>query len=248
MTAEELDPQPAKAAAFVWPTARQALVVAAVTTLVVTIASRVLPDDWANIAVAATFLGATWIVALRGDTVTVRAYGLSLAGLFEPEAIDWRRVARDAARSLGWVLLFALLCFPPFAVGYQRMWAPDRTFALLVPRDALDRVAGQLLVIALPEEAFFRGYLQSALDGRWGARWRILGADLGPGWIVSAAIFAVGHVLTIPAAGRLAVFFPALAFGWLRARTRGIGAGVAFHAACNLLSQMLAFGYRLQTP
>ncbi len=113
--------------------------------------------------------------------------------------------------------------------------------------DWLDRSAGQLLVIALPEEAFFRGYLQSALDGRWGARWRIFGAELGPGWLVSAVIFAVGHLLTIEQRGRLAVFFPALAFGWLRARTRGIGAGMVFHAACNLLSTVLAFGYGLQT-
>jgi membrane protease YdiL (CAAX protease family) len=102
------------------------------------------------------------------------------------------------------------------------------------------------LVIALPEEAFFRGYLQSALDGRWkGRSWRILGADLGPGWLLSAAIFAVGHVLTIPNPARLAVFFPALLFGWMRARTGGVGAAVLFHAMCNLFSMWLAHGYGL---
>ena len=58
-----------------------------------------------------------------------------------------------------------------------------------------------------------------------------------------AFIFAVGHVLTIPHVSRLAVFFPALLFGWLRARTGGIGAGVLFHAMCNLFSAALARGY-----
>jgi membrane protease YdiL (CAAX protease family) len=115
----------------------------------------------------------------------------------------------------------------------------------LLPRGLLDEVSGQLFVIALPEEAFFRGYLQTRLDERWRPRWRVLGASLGPGWLISAAIFAVGHVLTTPSPGRLAVFFPALVFGWLRARTRGVGAGVAYHAACNVFSAALSRGFGL---
>jgi len=39
------------------------------------------------------------------------------------------------------------------------------------------------------------------------------------------------------------VFFPALLFGWLRSRTRGVGASIAFHALCNLLSEALGRGY-----
>jgi membrane protease YdiL (CAAX protease family) len=236
--------------AIVWPPVGRVLAVATATTTVVTVlslgAKLLAIDEYANLLVAASFLGATWFAVLRSDTATVRAYGLSLGGFFEPEPIDWRRVAREAASSLFWLLVFAAIIFPPFAVGYGHVWAPDRPFALRVPGDWLDRIAGQILVIALPEEAFFRGYLQSALEGRWGARWRILGADLGPGWLIASAIFAVGHVLTIPNPLRLAVFFPALLFGWLRARTHGIGAGVLFHAACNLLSSGLELGYGLR--
>jgi membrane protease YdiL (CAAX protease family) len=62
---------------------------------------------------------------------------------------------------------------------------------------------------------------------------------------LAALIFAVGHVLTIPNPARLGVFVPALIFGWMRARTGGIGAAVLFHAMCNLLSAFLAEGYRL---
>jgi len=65
------------------------------------------------------------------------------------------------------------------------------------------------------------------------------------GWLVAAAIFAVGHVLTIRHPARLAVFFPALVFGWLRARTKGVGAPVLFHAACNIFSAALMRGYGL---
>ncbi|MFI5301533.1 MAG: type II CAAX prenyl endopeptidase Rce1 family protein, partial [Polyangiales bacterium] len=50
------------------------------------------------------------------------------------------------------------------------------------------------------------------------------------------------HLATVHDPARLAVFFPSLLFGWMRARTGGIGAGIAFHAACNLLSDGLARG------
>jgi hypothetical protein len=52
-------------------------------------------------------------------------------------------------------------------------------------------------------------------------------------------------VLTQPFIARLAVFFPALVFGWLRARTGGIGAGVIYHAACNLFASYLGESYGL---
>ena len=42
--------------------------------------------------------------------------------------------------------------------------------------------------------------------------------------LVTSVIFALGHVATLPYAARLAVFFPSLLFGLLRARTGGIGA------------------------
>jgi membrane protease YdiL (CAAX protease family) len=71
----------------------------------------------------------------------------------------------------------------------------------------------------------------------------VLGAALGPGILVASALFAVGHLLTEVKPDRLAVFFPALVFGWLRARTGSIGAGVLFHAACNLFAAWLARSY-----
>ncbi len=231
-----------------WPSVRRSLFVAAVVSGGVTLASRLLPGEFANLGVAAIFLGSTAALALRDETAKVRAYGLSLGGLFEPETIEPKRVVRDALRAVGWAVLLGALLFPPFIIAYGKLWAPQRAFVWRLPPDWFDRVAGQVLVIALPEEAFFRGFLQSALDGRLRARYRLFDAELGPGLLVSAAIFAVGHVLTVPQPGRLAVFFPALVFGWLRARTGGIGAGLAFHAACNLLSTMLALGFGLRAP
>jgi uncharacterized protein len=60
-------------------------------------------------------------------------------------------------------------------------------------------------------------------------------------------------VATTGQPARLSVFFPSLVFGWLRApkkgtpkkgmQTGGIGAAVAFHAACNIFSALLTDAY-----
>ncbi len=224
---------------------RRGIAAAAITTLVVTAVSWVAPEKHAATLVGLAFLTATWWLVVRHDEGVIRAYGLSLGGLLEPVAIDPRRLARDALVALAWAFGIAILFFPPFWVGYRAWWHATAPFHLRAPASIADDVAGQLLVIALPEEAFFRGFLQTELDRAWRPRVRVLGADLGPGLLVSAAIFAVGHLLTTPHPSRLAVFFPALVFGWLRARTGGVGAGIVFHALCNLFSATLGRGYGL---
>ena len=98
-------------------------------------------------------------------------------------------------------------------------------------------------IVALPEEWFFRGYLQTRLDARWGTPWSFLGAKLGWGFVASAFWFAMLHPILLPGAHRLLVFFPALLFGYLRARTGNIGAAVIIHATSNLLLAILVGMY-----
>ncbi len=93
----------------------------------------------------------------------------------------------------------------------------------------------QLGLVALPEEHFFRGYLQSRLDRRWGTPFRLLGTPVGWGLLAASAAFALLHPILIPGPHRLLVFFPALLFGWLRARQGHLGAAVLVHAGSNLL-------------
>jgi len=228
------------------PSVWRPMLAATITTAVVTAASYLAPERYAATVVGVCFLSATWWLVLRYDELTVRAHGLSLGGLLEPIQLDPVRLARAAASALGWAVLLMILAFPPFWLGYRYYWHPHAHFALRWPPSLFDEIGGQLVVIALPEEAFFRGYLQTSLDRVWTPRWRILGADLGPGWLVASAIFALGHLLTtIHNPARLAVFFPALLFGWLRQRTGSVGASVLFHASCNIFSATLGRGYHL---
>jgi uncharacterized protein len=219
------------------------LAIALAVTVAVTAASYAAPADYAATAVGGVFLVAvTWLV-LRHDAARIRHFGLSLGGLLEPTAIDWRRVTRETLHAAAWAGALAAVVAVPFAIGFRIYWQPRQPFVFRPPSSIMDDVFGQVLVIALPEEAFYRGYLLTALDDAWGTPWTLAKAKFGWGLIASSAIFAVGHFLTQPDPQRLAVFFPALVFGWLRARTGGVGAPALFHVLCNLLASTLSRGY-----
>jgi membrane protease YdiL (CAAX protease family) len=222
----------------------EVLVACVLVTAAVAVVSATLPSRFVATAVGFVFLGATWAVAWRMDDARVRRFGLTLGGLVLPGSLELGPAVAAGARAAAWALGFAAVVFVPFYFGWRYWWAPRLTFHLSVPpTEALNEVAGQFIVIALPEEAFYRGYVQSRLDDVWAPRWRVAGANVGPGILVASAIFALGHMATIHQPARLAVFFPALLFGWLRARTGGIGAAVVFHALCNVFSEALGRGY-----
>ncbi len=219
-------------------------IVAAAVTGAVTLASATMPDAYVATSVAFLFLGATWATVWRREDVHVERAGLAFGGLVMPGKVDGARMAQAALRASLWAVALAVVVFVPFFFGWRWWWHPSGHFAFSAASfGGTNAIFGQLVIIALPEEAFYRGYLQSRLDGIWAPRIRIAGADVGLGLVVSSVIFALGHVATIHDPSRLAVFFPSLVFGWLRARTGGIGASVLFHALCNLFSEALGRGY-----
>lgn len=213
------------------------------TTALVALLAR-LPDSYSATAVGFGFLAATYWLVLRGDDgARIARYGLSFAGLFDLEPLSLPRIARATCVATLWAVGVALIFLPPFWLGFLWWWRIHVPFHAPPMASLGSDFSGQLLVIALPEEAFYRGYLQSALDEAWKPRLRVLGAELGPGILVTSALFALGHLCTEFNAARLAVFFPSLVFGFLRSRTRGVGAGIVFHALCNLFASYLGQSY-----
>jgi len=96
---------------------------------------------------------------------------------------------------------------------------------------SLNLIITHLVVIAFPEEAFFRGYLQEEL-----------GNDISSIVIVSI-LFALGHVLTICIAqgsfglhcvSALLTFFPSLVMGYLYYKSRSVWGCTIFHFLSNL--------------
>lgn len=227
------------------PSLTHTLTAAGLVTALATALSYLLPDGWAATGVGFAFLVATYWLVVRGDDgPLVREHGLSLGGLLELEPLDPKRIARDTLGALGPALACALVIYPCFWFGFRIWWKVGEFHAPpLMP--TLSRGLEEVLVIALPEEAFYRGYLQTSLERRLRRQVSIAGLRFGPGLFLTSAIFAAGHLLTELNPGRLAVFFPSLVFGLLRARTGGIGASVLFHALCNVLSWYLLHGYGL---
>lgn len=223
----------------------QTLGVAAGVTALAAVLSYALPEAWAATGVGFTFLLASYWFVIRGDdSERIRAFGLSLGGLLEPQPLSWSRIWRESRQAVLLALLAALVIYPFFWLGFRSWWRVEAFQpAPILPR--LLALPEELLVIALPEEAFYRGYLQTALDRHLGKRVSILGARVGWALVLTSAIFALGHLLTRFDAARLAVFFPSLVFGLLRSRSGGIGASLVFHALCNLYSGYLLESYGL---
>jgi membrane protease YdiL (CAAX protease family) len=207
--------------------------------------------EYVHLAVAALFL----LTAIRMTRHAPAHYGVALGGLLTPPddersrgplgLFDLGRAIVTATPSaiieVGVAVIVGAIVFPVYAAGYYWWWEPTRSFDLAWPPNVANVALTQLIVVALPEEAFFRGYLQTALTDLTRSRLRVLGVELAPGaWLLQAALFALVHFLVEPHPARLAVFFPALLFGWLRAWRGGIGAAIALHAMSNLYSEILA--------
>lgn len=116
-------------------------------------------------------------------------------------------------------------------------------FVLTFPPDLLEAIVVQMVVIGLSEELFFRGYLQTHLDARYGRPTRLLGAQVGRGLLIAALLFGLCHVVTGDLTRMRTALFGLFA-GWLRARTDSIAVPAAYHGAANLLHETLARSLR----
>jgi membrane protease YdiL (CAAX protease family) len=195
--------------------------------------------------VAVIFLYAPSVVAWRRRE-TIDDYGFHAAPI---------------ARGLGYGLGAAAVIFPIFVAGYfvfygvvchadaLRTLAPGGACRAYHGFDAihwphlgssfLEFVAVQAIVVALPEELFFRGCLLRLLEQRFPPKRRILGGGVGLALVISAAAFAVIHLPKDGDPRALATFFPGLLFGWMRSATGSILASTIAHASSNILIRVL---------
>jgi len=103
-----------------------------------------------------------------------------------------------------------------------------------LPDAFLTLVAYQIFFVAIPEEFFYRGYLQTRLNELHPRRFTVLGVRLGWGAVVANLLFAFGHSVVQLQWWHFATFFPGLLFAWARERTGGVVPGALFHAFCNV--------------
>lgn len=170
------------------------------------------------------------------------------------------------------VLILAAIVFPPYVVGYHLYMTHARTWLYEAGLGEIGRyfpharflpslptswgawfkstvwfgeiVLTHSLGVALPEETFYRGYFLPQLQKQWPATLSILGSPMGKAVLVSSALFALGHFLGEWNPLRLGPFFPALLFAWQRNKTGSVFGAITFHAACNVLGEVLFTFYR----
>ncbi len=187
--------------------------------------------------------------------------------LYAPSVVAWRRGediedygfhTAPVGRGLGYSLGALAIIVPIFVAGYYVFYGvvcASESFRALAPLGACARavarhwphldgafaefVAVQAIVVALPEELFFRGCLLGLLEKRFPPRRRILGGGVGLALVLSAAAFALIHLPKDGDPRALATFFPGLLFGWMRSATGSILASTVAHASSNILIRVL---------
>jgi membrane protease YdiL (CAAX protease family) len=174
---------------------------------------------------------------------------------------DYGFHAAPIGRGLAFAGASAAVIFPIFALGYFAFYeiaCNSELLAHLVPRNMCTQYHGlggihapalswdfaefclvQLVVVALPEELFFRGFLLEMLERKFPPKRRLLGGGVGLALVISAAMFALVHLPKDGDPRALATFFPALLFGWMRSATRSILASTLTHGCSNILIRLL---------
>jgi membrane protease YdiL (CAAX protease family) len=155
--------------------------------------------------------------------------GLVLLGVYVPQRVERDRGWRHAAGfSWRFVVLVAVVITLALAIGYVR-WDPK------VPSWWAEWMGIMIVLTALPEEAAFRGVVQSWLSERLGDS-----AD-AVAIVIGGLAFGVAHgaggpmyVVVASAAG--------IGYGWIFAATGSMGAAILAHAGLNTI-HLLFFTY-----
>ena len=210
--------------------------------------------DLVQLGVGLVFLFTALRIA-RSDPRGVAHYGIAVGGFFgridgrEGEDLEsvptvLKQSLPEFIKEVGFALAVAAVVFPPFVLLFFVWHGPAHAFVFAWPREPVAFLLTQALVIALPEEAFFRGYIQTRLGDAFANETRTLGADVNVAALgITSLLFGLIHAIVDRNPLRLVVFFPGLLFGWVRARRGGIGAATFVHALSNVLADFLVRGW-----
>ena len=146
---------------------QRTLLIAVGTTLGVAVLSFLIPEEYAATGVGLGFCAATYWTVLRYDAEVIQRHGLALGGLLLPEPLQPRVLLRSFIGAMKWCALSAGVWFPLFVIGYLYFWQPRTEFHFRPGADPFNEFLAQVLAIALSEELFYRGFLQSRLDQVW---------------------------------------------------------------------------------
>jgi membrane protease YdiL (CAAX protease family) len=153
-----------------------------------------------------------------------RASGRKELGFFFPDKRSWFLFFSSSLIFLGGMIVLTRYLF---------LWS-WQGFPSSLSRLGLS-VAEEVIFRSLPEEFFFRGWLQKRCEELWDREiFRFAGGGITLANLVVSSLFALLHWLSYGGPERLFVFFPSLWFGWLRSSGGGLMLPILAHALSNL--------------
>jgi membrane protease YdiL (CAAX protease family) len=154
--------------------------------------------------------------------------------LYAPVQICWKRGlpswarVTDPRKTLGTALLLVVAGAAAWSL-YAWLPLPPELSPPGKGGSISPGLAGHMmLLVALPEEVFFRGYLYDAFEEK--------------GWepiIPTSLLFAAGHLALYATPYRLLTFFPGLLFGWGRKNSGNVYVPIVVHFVFNLFPSLL---------
>ena len=188
-----------------------------------------------------TASGAGWLVT-PGILVTAALVPTIIKkGKFSEIGLSFRQIKHSLV-VLGWT------CFVVFPAMFCSLWLL-KSYGLNLPlrpilpqnQELVSWLFYQFMYVAVAEEVFFRGFLQSnilrlmntVVPERHTMQCRV-------SIVISAACFAAAHIILQGRLISVLTFLPGLILGWLCIRTRSLLAPILFHGIANISYYLIA--------
>lgn len=158
------------------------------------------------------------------DDYNIHAHGLENIFNNKNYFINYSKISKEIL----YLCLIIAIFFPAYFLLYIKYY--NLNFKLAFPPSWPLEIISQIFVVAMPEEIFYRGFLQNALLKRFSIYKSIL---------ITNVFFALSHLFIEINIMRILTFFPGLVFSWLAYKNKSLLSAILFHALCNLLGQFL---------
>lgn len=181
-----------------------------------------LPGPWLNMASQAA-----WALVATIVTGSVSDIGLNknIPG----------RVWIDCMMVIGGLILYVMIRQTAL---YLAKWG-DLTSSDIT----LEYLIYQMTLPGLAEELVYRCVIQAKLNKQLGCSWRIGGAKIGWGWIITSVVFWAMHAFRVDTHLKLSFYWPTLTmqlfagfvYGWVYQRARSIYPAMLAHNLANVV-------------
>ncbi|MBO4711111.1 CPBP family intramembrane metalloprotease [bacterium] len=147
--------------------------------------------------------------------------------------------SKEGLKLFLWVTVATLVFYPPLFFAYNLSFM-HRAFATPTTNELMKALTKGLIAIAvaaIPEEFFFRGYIQEHVFSAFDKKiMKIVSLKN----LFTSLLFGLVHALAFLDITRAATFFPSLLFGLFTEKSRGrIFYSISYHVVSNILAFIL---------